>query len=286
VTAFRPFSLNIRGKLFYATRPLITGIVNVTPDSFYSGSRTMDTDAIKRQVETHLNQQADMLDIGAYSSRPGSAIVSVKEETERLHKGLRTLREVAGYDIPVSVDTFRAEIARTAIKEFGADIINDISGGTLDENMFATVAELRVPYILMHMRGTPATMQSHTDYSGYGGNITAAVIGELSGKVAKLRQLGVGDIIVDPGFGFSKTLEQNYELITHMEYIAEALQAPILAGVSRKSMVYRALGTTPEESLNGTTALHTISLMHGASILRVHDVRAAREVLTIVQHTF
>lgn len=286
MTAFRPFSLNIRGKLFYATRPLITGIVNVTPDSFYSGSRTMDTDAIKRQVETHLNQQADMLDIGAYSSRPGSAIVSVKEETERLHKGLRTLREVAGYDIPVSVDTFRAEIARTAIKEFGADIINDISGGTLDENMFATVAELRVPYILMHMRGTPATMQSHTDYSGYGGNITAAVIGELSGKVAKLRQLGVGDIIVDPGFGFSKTLEQNYELITHMEYIAEALQAPILAGVSRKSMVYRALGTTPEESLNGTTALHTIALMHGASILRVHDVRAASEVLTIVQHTF
>ncbi len=234
----------------------------------------------------HLNQQADMLDIGAYSSRPGSANVSAKEETERLHKGLKILREVAGKDIPVSVDTFRAEIAKTAIKELGADIINDISGGTLDENMFATVAELRVPYILMHMRGTPATMQSLTDYSGYGGNVTAAVIGELSGKVATLRQLGVSDIIVDPGFGFSKTLEQNYELITHMEYIAEALQAPILAGVSRKSIVYRALGTTPEESLNGTTALHTIALMHGASILRVHDVRAAREVLTIVQHTF
>ena len=262
------------------------GILNVTPDSFYEGSRAMSADDIKRRVEKMVNDGADMLDVGAYSSRPGAADVSPEEEISRLEVGLRALREVAGDDIPVSVDTFRADVAREAVGSMGGDIVNDIAGGTLDDRMFATVAELGSPYILMHMRGTPSTMQSLCDYSACGGDVTAGVISELSGKLASLRQLGVSDVIVDPGFGFSKTLEQNYELMRNMPLISEAFNAPLLVGISRKTMIYKVLGITAAEALNGTTALNTIALLQGASILRVHDVKEARQALTIVQHTY
>lgn len=285
MTQFQPFSINIRGKLLMIDTPQIMGIVNITPDSFYEGSRTMQTDAIKRRVERLMSEGADMLDIGAYSSRPGADDVTEQEECARLEVGLTALREVAGNDIPVSVDTFRASVAHHAVAELGADIINDISGGLLDEMMFDTVAQLNCPYILMHLRGNPSTMQTLCDYSQFGNDVTAGVVSELSGRIMQLRQMGVSDIIVDPGFGFSKTLEQNYELMRSLEVIGEAFNAPLLVGVSRKSMVCRALNITPDKALNGTTSLHTIALLKGASILRVHDVGAAVEARTIVQHT-
>lgn len=286
VTHFQPFSINIRGKLHHFGRPQIMGIVNITPDSFFSGSRTMASNDIKTRVEQMLMQGVDMFDIGAYSSRPGADDVSESEECRRLHIGLEALRQVAGNDIPVSVDTFRAKVAHEAISNMGADIINDISGGNLDSEMFATVAALKSPYILMHMRGTPATMQQLCDYSAFQNDITAGVISELSGKIATLRQMGVSDVIVDPGFGFSKTMEQNYSLMKNLHFISEAFNAPVLVGVSRKSMVCKALNLTPAEALNGTTSLHTIALMQGAAILRVHDVAEARQALAIVQHTY
>lgn len=286
MTQFQPFSINIRGKLLMIDTPQIMGIVNITPDSFYKGSRTMQTDDIKRRVEQLMQEGADMLDIGAYSSRPGADDVSEAEECSRLETGLSALREVAGDEIPVSVDTFRSRVAHLAVSEMGADIINDISGGLLDCRMMATVAELHCPYILMHLRGNPATMQSLCDYSEFNNDVTAAVISELSGRVADLRQMGVSDLIVDPGFGFSKTMEQNYELMRNLGVIGEAFNAPLLVGVSRKSMVCRALGVLPDKALTGTTSLHTIALLEGASILRAHDVKAAVEARTIVQHTF
>jgi dihydropteroate synthase len=230
-----------------------------------------------------LTEGADMLDIGAYSSRPGADDVSSDMELERLSLGMDALTEAAGRDIPVSVDTFRADVAKETVTNLSCDIINDISGGSLDPQMWSTVAELGVPYILMHMRGTPATMQSMTDYSAWNGDVTSGVIAELSHKVTALRHMGVADIIIDPGFGFSKTVEQNYRLINSMEHIADLFHAPLLVGISRKSMIYKPLGITPAEALNGTTALHVIALMHGAAILRVHDVKAAREALTVFE---
>lgn len=286
MTHFQPFSINIRGTLRQIDSPQIMGIVNITPDSFYEKSRTMRTDQIKRRVEQLMSEGADMLDIGAYSSRPGAENVPIEEECERLRIGLDALRQVSGNEIPVSVDTFRAPIAHKAVTEMGADIVNDISGGSLDSEMMPTVAKLDCPYILMHMRGTPATMQQYCDYSTFQGDVTAGVVNELSGKVAQLRQMGVSDIIIDPGFGFSKTLDQNYALMRNLASIGEAFNAPVLVGVSRKSMVSHPLGITSAETLNGTTALHTIALLQGASILRVHDVAQARQALTIVQHTF
>lgn len=277
------FTLNIKGKLYPLDQPKIMGIVNVTPDSFYANSRTTTRDSVKRRVEQMLTEGADMLDIGAYSSRPGADDVSSEMELERLSLGMEALTEAAGKDIPVSVDTFRADVAKEAVTNLGCSIINDISGGSLDPQMWSTVAELGVPYILMHMRGTPATMQSMTDYSAWNGDVTAGVIAELSRKVTELRHMGVADIIIDPGFGFSKTVEQNYRLINSMEHIADLFHAPLLVGISRKSMIYKPLGITPAEALNGTTALHVIALMHGAAILRVHDVKAAREALTIFE---
>ena len=286
MTPFQPFSINICGQLLEISRPQIMGIVNVTPDSFYAESRTMTCDNIKRRVEQMMHDGADMLDVGAYSSRPGAGDVTPEEECERLATGLKALREVAGNDIPVSIDTFRASVAREAITNMHADIINDISGGDLDADMFATAADLQCPYILMHMRGTPGTMQQLCDYSKHGNDVTAGVIGELSGKISRLRLMGVGDVIVDPGFGFSKTTEQNYELMRNINAIGTAFNAPLLVGVSRKSMIWRTLNITPSEALNGTTALNTIALLNGASILRVHDVAEAKQALTIVQNTY
>ena len=217
-----------------------------------------------------------MVDIGGYSSRPDAADVSEAEELERLKLALELIKRDYP-DITVSVDTFRSSIARTVVEEYGAAIINDISGGQLDKNMFPTIAALKVPYILMHMRGTPKTMQQQTDYN----HLTADIIKYFSEKVDELFQLGVNDIILDPGFGFSKTLEQNYELMNHLADF-RLFELPILVGISRKSMIYKLLGNTPAESLNGTTVLNTFALLNGANILRVHDVKEAVEAVRIV----
>lgn len=277
---FEPFSLNIHGRLLQIERPQIMGIINVTPDSFYSGSRTPSPLDIQQRVRQMIADGADMIDIGAYSSRPGADDVSPDEELRRLEIGMEVLRSVAP-DIPVSIDTFRASVARRAIRDLGADIINDISGGSIDPDMLETVADLHVPYILMHMRGTPADMQQHTDYTC----VTTDAVAELSRTLATLEALGVPDVIIDPGFGFSKTLEQNYRMMHDLEHFRNIFHRPVLVGISRKSMITRALGITPAEALNGTTVLNTIALLKGASILRVHDVRAAREALTLTQLT-
>ncbi|MGN1246902.1 MAG: dihydropteroate synthase [Muribaculaceae bacterium] len=277
---FREYSLNIGGRLVEIDRPQVMCILNVTPDSFYSGSRCgVDEAVIRRRVRQMIDEGADMIDIGGYSSRPGADDISPEEEFERLSTGLGIIKEEAP-DVIVSVDTFRADVARRCVEECGAHIINDISGGDLDKNMFATVAALHVPYILMHMRGTPATMTQLTDYEC----VTADVIKDLQKKACRLRLLGVNDIIIDPGFGFSKTVEQNYEMMRDLgEFIA--MDFPVLVGISRKSMIYRLLVTSPEEALNGTTVLNTIAALAGAHILRVHDVKAAVEAVKIVAAT-
>lgn len=255
------------------------GILNVTPDSFYSESRCDQKNAIADRVEQIINEGAKIIDIGGYSSRPGAIDITPEEEYQRLAQGLEIIKRIAPEAI-ISVDTFRAEVARRCKKDWDVDIINDISGGTLDEKMIDTVAELQVPYVLMHMRGTPATMQQFTRYR----NVTDDVICELSKKIVTLRSKGVNDIIVDPGFGFSKTLEQNYEMLNHLEKF-HSMKLPILVGISRKSMIYKALDITPEMALNGTTVLNTIATLKGAHILRVHDVKEAVEAIKIVQLT-
>lgn len=265
------YTLNLRGRLYELREPQVMGIVNVTPDSFYAESRTPDEGHIRQRVRTLLDEGADMLDVGAYSSRPGAADVSAQEEMERLRRGLRVVRELAP-DIPVSADTFRADVAKMAIEEGGADIINDIAGGQMDKRMFHTVARLGVPYILMHMQGTPDTMQQAPRYD----DVTREVILSLATRIDRLAQMGVKDIITDPGFGFGKTVEHNYALLAHLEDFAE-LERPLLVGFSRKSMIYKLTGGTPQTSLNGTTVLNTLALSRGAQILRVHDVAPARE---------
>ena len=276
---FQPFSLNIKGDLRTYTRPQVMGIVNVTPDSFFEGSRTMDEDAIAVRVSKLITEGADFLDIGAYSSRPGASDISVEEEIERLRVGMRVLRSVSD-SIPVSVDTFRAEVARIAVEEFGADIINDISGGDGDTDMASTVADLGVPYILMHMRGTPATMQTMTEYT----DVTAEVLSNLSVKLRKLHLLGIADIIVDPGFGFSKTIEQNFELMRNLNTFS-ILGVPILVGISRKSMITKTLGISSTDALAPTVALDTIALTKGASFIRVHDVLPAVQSVKLFELT-
>ena len=276
---FRSFSLNIKGELREYTRPQVMGIVNVTPDSFFEGSRTMSENDIARRIEKHIAAGADFIDMGAYSSRPGADDVSTEMEIERLRTGMRILREI-DRSIPVSIDTFRADVARVAIEDFGADMVNDISGGNLDGKMFETVAELGVPYILMHMRGTPSTMQSLTDYD----DVTADVVADLSRKLRTLHLLGVADVIVDPGFGFGKTTEQNFEMMRNLEAF-DALGCPLLVGVSRKSMITRTLGIPSGEALAGTVALDTIALMKGAAFLRVHDVLEAVQTVKLFELT-
>lgn len=277
---FKPFSINIAGTLHEFHRPAVMGIVNVTPDSFYARSRTMAESTIRDKVAEMLSDGVDIIDIGGYSSRPGAEDVTSQEELHRLTTGMRIIREIAPY-IPVSVDTFRAEVAKAAILELGANIINDISGGTADPRMDSTIAGLNVPFIMMHMRGTPTTMQQLTDYD----DVSAEVLEFFSRRIERLRLLGVNDIILDPGFGFAKTVDQNYELMARISLISNELNLPLLVGISRKSMIYRPLGITPEESLEGTVALNTIALMSGASIIRVHDVKAARQTVEIVELT-
>lgn len=268
-------TLNLRGILLELREPQIMGILNVTPDSFYSDSRTPDEAHITDRVRQMMDEGADMIDIGGYSSRPGADDVTPEEEMDRLRRGLRIVRKLYP-EVPVSVDTFRADVARMCIEEEGADIINDISGGMMDRQMFRTVARLGVPYILMHMQGTPDTMQVAPHYD----NLRREVMLYFAERIDRLCQMGAKDIIVDPGFGFGKTLEHNYELMNHLEDFA-VFNLPLLVGISRKSMIYKLTGGTPQTSLNGTTVLNTISLVKGAHILRVHDVKAAAEAKQI-----
>lgn len=272
---YKPYSLNLRGRLVTLERPWVMGIVNITPDSFYRGSRVTDEQTLIERVSQMLDEGADVLDLGACSTRPGSEQVSAQGEMERLQWALDIVRRLAP-DAILSVDTYRADVARRCVEEWGVDIINDISGGTLDAAMFETVAQLRVPYVLMHMRGTPDTMSSLTDYD----DVTADVLQWMARRIDELRQMGVADVIADPGFGFAKTMEQNYEMLARLEAF-HALDAPLLVGVSRKRMIYTPLGCIADEALNGTTIVNTMALERGAHILRVHDVRAAVEAVKL-----
>lgn len=269
-------TLNLRGKLYSLCEPKIMGILNVTPDSFYAESRTSDEEHIAARVQQLMDDGADMIDIGGYSSRPGADDVSPEEEMNRLRRGLRVVRRLYP-EVPISVDTFRADVARMCVEEEGADIINDISGGMMDRQMFRTVARLGVPYILMHMQGTPDTMQQAPHYD----NLRREVMLYFAERIDRLCQMGAKDIIVDPGFGFGKTFEHNYELFHHLDDF-NLFNLPLLVGISRKSMIYKLLGGTPQTSLNGTTVLNTIALMKGVHILRVHDVKEAVEAKRIV----
>ncbi len=271
--------LNIKGTLMSLSTPIVMGILNVTPDSFYADSRKQTGAAIEERIQAILSEGAQIIDIGGYSSRSDAAEVSPEEEMERLAFALKILN--AHYpEAIVSVDTFRAGVARRCVEEYGAAIINDISGGELDPGMFAAVAELKVPYIMMHMRGTPQTMQQHTDYT----DMMEEIMLYFAAKVRELHLLGVSDVILDPGFGLSQTVCQNYQLSGHLKEF-EAFGLPLLVGISRKSMIYKFLGGTPAESLNGTTVLNTYALLNGADILRVHDVKAAVEAVKLVSKT-
>lgn len=258
---------------------MVMGVVNATPDSFYAYSRAGDVASLCEQICRMADEGADMIDIGAYSTRPGAGQVPVDEEKRRLGMAAEAVK-VSGVGLPLSVDTFRAEVARYAVERLGFGMVNDIGGGTLDPDMLATVADLDVPYIAMHMRGTPETMQQFAHYD----NVAEQVTTELSERLQALHSAGVKHVILDPGFGFAKTLEQNYALLAGLQSV-KALGAPVLVGVSRKSMIYKLLGCTPENALNGTTVVNTIALMAGADILRVHDVKAAVEARTIVMKT-
>ncbi|WP_353170227.1 dihydropteroate synthase [Flavobacterium sp.] len=268
-------TINCKGTLINLSTPKVMGIVNVTPDSFFDGGKLTDADAVVFQVEKMLQEGATFIDLGGYSSKPGAEFVSEAEELNRVIPVVKLLVENFP-DILLSIDTFRSEVAKQAI-ENGAALINDISAGLLDENMFETVAKLQVPYIMMHMKGTPKTMQSLANYD----DLLKEMNFYFSERIAKARRFGLNDIIIDPGFGFAKTLEQNYELLQNLELL-QFHDLPILAGISRKSMIYKALETAPEEALNGTTFLHAFCLQKGATILRVHDVKEAVECVKLM----
>lgn len=276
---FLPYTLNVGGRLLDLSQPQVMGILNVTPDSFYEASRQQHEESIERRVRQIYEEGGDMIDIGAYSSRPGASDVSPDEEMERLRRGLTIIRRIRP-DAVISVDTFRADVAKMCVEEFGADIINDISGGAMDANMFDTVARLKVPYILMHMQGTPQTMQAAPHYT----DLMSEVLVYFARRIDQLHERGVCDIIVDPGFGFGKTLAHNYALMNHLDAF-HTLACPLLVGISRKSMIYKLLGGTPESALNGTTVLNTLALSQGAHILRVHDVKECVETVQIVKET-
>ena len=271
-----PQYINANGRLMDLSEPQVMGILNVTPDSFYAGSRAETEQDIIRRLHQIMDEGASIVDIGGYSSRPGAQEVSAEEEMERLRMGLKLIRKHRP-DAVVSVDTFRADVAKMCAEEFGVAIINDISAGQMDEQMFPTIARLGIPYIIMHMKGTPQDMQVNPQY----GHFLKEVFYYFSEKVQRLRDLGVKDIIIDPGFGFGKTLEHNYELMNHLEEFS-LFELPLLVGVSRKSMIYKLLDITPQEALNGTTVLNTVALLKGANILRVHDVKEAVETVRIV----
>ena len=269
-------TINCKGNLIDLSTPKIMGILNCTPDSFYDGGKYKNESEILGQVEKMLNEGATFIDIGAYSTKPGADFVTEEEELQRLLPIIDLVLQHFPETL-LSVDTFRSKVAQKAV-ENGAAIINDISAGMLDENMLETVAKLQVPYIMMHMKGNPQTMQSLTDYT----DIVKEMIFYFSERINKARSFGLNDIIIDPGFGFAKTLEQNYEVLQKLDYF-NILELPILVGVSRKSMIYKLLENSPQEALNGTSVLNTIALQKGANILRVHDVKEAVESVRLVE---
>jgi dihydropteroate synthase len=269
--------LNYSGRIIDFHQPKVMGILNVTPDSFFSGSRVGGAKHAHKVIEKMLLDGVDIVDIGAYSSRPQAADVSTMDEIQRLSDVLEMILKNFP-DLPISVDTFRSSVASHVVKNYGVGIINDISGGTLDVNMFETVAELGVAYVLMHIKGNPQTMQLMTNYD----NVVSEVLDFLQKRITQLSMFGVKDILVDPGFGFGKTTAQNYELLKNLD-LFNVLEKPLLVGVSRKSMIYKTLNCTPENALNGTTAVHFAALMAGAKILRVHDVKEAKEAVAIYE---
>ena len=271
-------TINCKGRLIDLNTPKVMGILNVTPDSFYDGGRYARQASILSHTEKLLDEGADFIDIGGYSSRPGASDI---EQSEELRRVIPVIEAIIGEfpDAFISIDTFRSVVAKAAV-ESGAAIINDISAGNLDKNMMPTVAELKTPYIMMHMRGNPQTMQTFTDYD----DIVREMLLYFADKTAEARSHGVNDLIIDPGFGFSKTLAQNYHVLQRLDLFA-LTELPILAGVSRKGMIYKPLDSSPENALNGTTVLNTIALLKGAKILRVHDVKEAVEAVTLVELT-
>ena len=270
-------TISVNGQLLDLSTPKVMGILNLTPDSFYKDSRMLTAEQISQKVIQMLAEGADFLDVGAYSSRPGAVDLPIEEEKRRLSEGLAILRKEAPKAI-VSVDTFRADVAKMCIEEFGVAMVNDISGGELDSKMFSTISCARIPYIIMHMQGTPQNMQQAPQYE----NVLKEVMLSFAKKVRKLHEMNVNDIIIDPGFGFGKTQAHNFELLAHLNEF-DIFQLPILVGLSRKSMIYKTLDITPQDALNGTTVLHTIALSKGANILRVHDVKEAVEAIKLWQ---
>ena len=269
------FQLKLNNRLLDLSTPVIMGIVNVTPDSFFKGNRFVTQKAVLNGVETMIHEGASMIDVGGYSTRPTSEVITQDEEIRRLSEGLEIILKKFP-DVPVSVDTFRSGVARHVVNNYGVAMINDVSGGTLDDLMFETIAELNVAYVLMHMRGTPQTMQAHTQYD----DVVSEVLHFLEKRLAQLHLLGVNDVVIDPGFGFAKTMEQNYTLLNKLEYF-KLLNVPILAGMSRKSMLTRLLDIDGNDALNATTAANMLALTGGASILRVHDVTEAMQTIRI-----
>ena len=273
-------TFNFKGNLVHIHTPIVMGILNVTPDSFYDGGRYNDNETtLLKQAEKMLQEGATIIDIGGYSSRPGAEHISVEEEKKRALNCIELVSK-AFPEAYISVDTFRAEVAREAVAA-GACMINDISGGNLDPQMFDTVASLGVPYVLMHMRGTPQNMKEKCQYD----DLCGEMIDYFQSKITQLRDKGIADIIIDPGFGFAKNISQNYELLRKLR-VFEMLEVPILVGLSRKSMIYKRLEITPEEALNGTTVLNTLAVLNGASILRVHDVKEAVQTIKILKYTY
>ena len=269
-------TINCNGQLIDLSTPKVMGIVNVTPNSFYDGGKLTDAKSVLLQVEKMIAEGATFIDVGGYSSKPNAEFVTENEELERVIPIIKSIVKEFPKLI-LSIDTFRSGVAQAAV-EHGVAIVNDISAGSLDENMMPTIANLRVPYIMMHMKGTPQTMQSLTQYD----DVVKEILFYFSEKVALARSFGISDVLVDPGFGFAKTVEQNFELLNKLE-LFEILGLPVLVGVSRKSMIYRTLSTDAEHALNGTTSLNTISLMKGTKILRVHDVKEAVECVQLYQ---
>lgn len=269
--------MKIKGQLIDFSVPKVMGVLNITPDSFYDGGRYTEKEKIVSKVEKMICEGVDFIDVGANSSRPGAAVISYEEELRRLSETMELLRSGFPESI-ISIDTFRSGIARKMVEEYGADMINDISAGDMDKEMFSTIADLRIPYVMMHMQGTPKTMQKNPKYD----NVVKEIITVFVCKMEKLKRLGVDDIILDPGFGFGKNLDHNYELMNGLGLFT-VLNKPIMVGVSRKSMIGKLLGCTPDEALNGTVVLNTVALMKGVDILRVHDVKEAVEAIKIIE---
>ncbi len=270
-------TINCNGSLLDFYEPRVMGVLNVTPDSFYDGGYYYDFQALSQRIKQLMDEGADIIDVGGYSSRPGADHIPVEEEWGRLEPVLKMIRE----DYPdsiVSVDTFRSDIAREAVETYKADIINDISAGELDENMFDTIAELQVPYIMMHMKGTPQNMKEKAEYE----DLIGEIMNYFSKKLDQLCKKGVNDVIIDPGIGFGKNIEHNFLLMKKLEQF-QVFNLPLLLGVSRKSMIFKTLEIEPAQALNGTTVMNTIGLLHGADILRVHDVKEAKEAIKLVQ---